>query len=107
TYFFLLALEKNNSKYPFMAALLYAASMYTYYSARFFTPVFVFFLLLLSFKNLLKKRRVLLVFLVTAVIAGLPIVARTFLGPDASRARMVFLSKDIEFSRHALFYMQP
>jgi 4-amino-4-deoxy-L-arabinose transferase-like glycosyltransferase len=107
TYFFLLALEKNNYKYPFAAAFFYAASMYTYYSARFFTPVFVFFLLLISFKKLLRKRKVLLVFLATAIILGLPIVARTFFGPDASRARMVFLSKDIDFTRNVLLESQP
>lgn len=82
------------------SAFTLVLSMYTYYPERLFTPLLILFLLISNFKNLYEQKQKTFAFVITAVIMALPLMYLTFLGPDKARADMVFITKDIDFTRY-------
>lgn len=100
-YFFLKMLE-DGKIWGFLSALILILSMYTYHPERLFTPLLVLTLSLLNYKALVCRKKEAGVFIFTALILGLPLVYSTFLGPNNTRAEMVFIGNDIEYKRYVL-----
>lgn len=87
-----------------IAALFFTLSTYTYYAERLFIPLFLLALVLINIKEFLKARKKLVSFALACFIFEIPLLHSTFFGPDISRANMVFITKDIEFTRNVLLY---
>lgn len=100
-YFFLKMLE-GKRKWAFLSAFFFILSIYTYYPERLFVPLFLLALFAIKFKALIKNKTGLLIFIVTCAVLAAPLLYSTFFGPDIARAGMVFITKDIEFTRNVL-----
>lgn len=97
--FFLKMLE-GRKFWVLPAALILGLSMYTYYSQRFFVPLFLLIYFALNINNLKKTNT--LAFLVCLFILVIPLLYLTFFGPINTRAGMIFLSQDIDYTRYVI-----
>lgn len=96
--FFYRLMQGFNAWFP--AALFLAASMYSYHSHRLFVPLFIGSILVLNRKGIqsstVKK------FLIIMIILILPLIFLTLFGPLNTRAQMVFLGQDIDYTRYVI-----
>lgn len=97
-----LFLKSTNTKKNFywLSAILFILSLYTYHTQRFFTPVFVFGLLVIFYQKVFEKknlRRNLLV-LIFGLVFSLPYF-KIMLGSEGqTRVNNVFLGRDVDIS---------
>ncbi len=99
---FLYMLKRGNYIISFLAAFFLVLSMYTYYVERVFVPLLTTLLFFYFFKILKKDKKAVLIFIVTGIVLIIPLFIRSFLGSDLARGNMVFISKDIEFTRYII-----
>lgn len=82
------------------AAIFLALAPYTYYSTRLITPLLVGAFLFINHKQINKNNFwPLLISLSTTILLVSPLIWSIFFGPDATRANMVFLGNDVEYTR--------
>lgn len=84
----------------FSSAITLVLSLYTYHSQRLFIPLLILGLLFLNLKKLLIKKSQIIAFLLVVVVMSLPLVYLMLFGPDKARAAMVFITRDIEYTRY-------
>ncbi|OGE43683.1 hypothetical protein A3B45_03275 [Candidatus Daviesbacteria bacterium RIFCSPLOWO2_01_FULL_39_12] len=82
------------------AALFLAVSMYSYHSHRLFVPLFIGSTLVLNRKGI--KPSSIKTFLIIIIMLILPLIFLTLFGPLNTRAQMVFLVQDIDYTRYVI-----
>lgn len=82
----------------FVSAGMLVLSMYTYHSQRIFVPLLILIIFMVNFKKL--KLVNIKLFLVTFFILILPLIILSFFGSANTRAKMVFLTQDIDYTRY-------
>lgn len=100
--FFFLKIKADRKIYAVLSAFFFSLSVYTYYSERLFVPLFVLALLLVERKKIKSLCKEYFLFLCSLVVFSFPIFYLSVFGSDAARAGMVFITKDIEFTRGVL-----
>lgn len=94
--------------WSFSCAITLVLSTYTYHSQRLFIPLLILGLLFLNLKKLLIRKSQMITFLLIVVVLSLPLAYLMFFGPDKSRAAMVFITRDIEYTRYvSLDHLYP
>jgi len=96
--FFFLESLRGKEKFLFISILSFVLSMYTYHAERVFTPLFFLCLLIVYRQRLFKLKEVFLKtsLFVTLILLPLGII---MLRPEGqTRAKMTFISQDIEIS---------
>lgn len=97
---FLLKMQVGGKIWAIFAAVTLALSMYTYHSQRLFVPLFL--LIYFGF-NIKKIKGVNIeVFLVLLLILITPLFFLIFFGQANTRAGMIFLSQDIDYTRYVI-----
>lgn len=99
-WFFIKMLENSGKKWAVGAALLLALSMFTYHSEKIFIPLLIFSAIILHWSNFRKQKRNLLIFLSISFIFIFLLITLTIFGKAATRAGVIFLSLDIDFTRY-------
>ncbi|MDP3973534.1 MAG: glycosyltransferase family 39 protein [Candidatus Daviesbacteria bacterium] len=82
------------------AAIFLAASMYSYHSHRLFIPLFIGSVLI--FNHRIIRPPNIKAFLAIFIVLILPLIFLTLFGPLNTRAQMVFLSQDIDYTRYVI-----
>jgi len=100
--FFFIKMLEGKRMWAFVSAFFFVLSTYTYYAERLFVPLFLFVILAINLKTLIKEKHKLFIFVITCFILEIPLLYSTFFGNDIARANMVFITKDIEFTRNVL-----
>lgn len=98
-WFFIKMLD-GKKMFAFLAAITLALSMYTYHSDRLFVSIFLLIFFAINFKK--TKLINLPVFLLIFLIMLVPIIYLSIIGGVNTRASMVFLSQDIEYTRYVI-----
>lgn len=91
---------KGGYVWVFGSAITLVLSLYTYHSQRLFIPLLILGLLFLNLKKLLIRKSQMITFLLVVIVMSLPLVYLMFFGPDKARAAMVFITRDIEYTRY-------
>lgn len=100
-WFFQNMLERGKP-WVFPAAFTLVLSMYTYHSQRLFVPLFVASLLVANFKKIKLQRKSIYFFILISLLLLLPLIYFSIFGPANTRAGMVFLSLDIDYTRYVI-----
>lgn len=122
-YFFLKMVESKKIAHALLSSFFLIASMYTYYVERAFIPLITLLMLLIYFRKYLGEiisnmfnlkitrvlrdikqndlLKLLIIFLVFSAVLTIPLIYRSFFGPDLARGNMVFIVKDADFQRYA------
>ena len=98
--FFLKMLGKRQVHFAISSATLVTLSMYTYYIERILVPLMVLLLCLLNFGAVRKNMKLFAIFISICILVVSPLFIRTFFGPDLARGGMVFIAKDVDFTRN-------
>lgn len=88
--------------WAFSSALILGISLYAYHSLRYFVPILILYLFLYSNKINNQDRTKMFIFFVTGLIATMPLLYMTIFGGANTRAGMVFLSNDIDYTRYVI-----
>lgn len=83
-------------------SIFLTSSMYTYHSQRLFIPIFLFFTLATYFKKLRSIRSNIWIFILITFILVSPLLYLTLFGPAKTRAGMVFIAQDIDYTRYVI-----
>lgn len=86
----------------FSAAIILALSMYTYHSQKIFVPIFLPIIFILNKKKLNIKIPVIKTLVIFFIILLLPLIYLSVFGGANSRAQMVFLAQDIDYTRYVV-----
>lgn len=84
------------------AALTLVLAIYTYHSYRYFLPLFILVFLLSKMKLLKANRSTILTYLFSAFLLVLPLAYLVIFGSANTRANMIFLSVDIDYTRYVI-----
>lgn len=84
------------------SALMFILSMYAYHSQRLFVPILILILLIIYRKQLKQIRNSLLIFTMICLILIVPLIYLSIFGAANSRAAMVFLTQDIDYTRYVI-----
>lgn len=84
----------KNSKWFIWSMLPFAISIYTYNSARVFTPLFLIIILLIYRRTLWKARRALIFSAAVFIILMLPLIPYFFSGERSARYKLVSITDD-------------
>lgn len=85
-----------------LSAMTLILSMYTYHSQRLFVPMLALALFFLYRKQLKQIRQPIIIFVSICLILILPLIYFSIFGAANSRAAMVFLSQDIDYTRYVI-----
>lgn len=77
-----------------LAAIPFAFSVYTYNTARVFTPLFIFIFLLLFHNNFIKLKKIVALSALLFVVILLPMVPFTLSGAGSARYKLVSITDD-------------
>lgn len=95
--------KREQSKiWAILASLVLALSMYTYHSLKLFIPLFLASLIFIQFKKGTAYRKNLISFTATGFIFILPLLYLMVFGGVNTRAGMVFLTQDIDYTRYVI-----
>lgn len=94
-------IEKGRA-WVFPSAFTLVFSMYTYHSQRFFVPLFVTSLLIINFKKIKLQKNNIYFFVLISLLLLLPLIYFSIFGPANTRAGMIFLSLDIDYTRYVI-----
>lgn len=100
-YFFLKMLEKGKV-WAISAAIALILSIYSYHSQRIFVPIFILSALIINRKKIRPKLANIQIFVFILFILILPLVYLSIFGGANTRAGMVFLSQDIDYTRYII-----
>ncbi len=84
----------NKQKWLIFSMIPFVISVYTYNTARVFTPLFLFVVYLLNIKFLLKNFRYFLFSFLTFIILAAPIIPFVLSGDAAARYKLVSITDD-------------
>jgi len=84
----------KNKKWFIVSMIPFALSVFTYNSARIFTPLFLIATLFLYRKKLLKFKRIVILSVVAFMILLLPLVPYLFSGERSARYKLVSITDD-------------
>jgi len=84
----------TNHKWFVFSMIPFAVSVFTYNSARIFTPLFLMVILFLYRKSLIKFRKVAIISIVVFTILLLPLVPYLFSGERSARYKLVSITDD-------------
>lgn len=101
-YLFLGFKESGRKITAFFSALLMVSTIYTTFAERLFLPLFILGLLVLFRKELLRVKYASITFILSVAVLALPMLLRSLFGEDSARAGMVFLTKDIDYTRYGI-----
>lgn len=83
-------------------------SMYTYHTPKLFMPLFLSVSGFLNFREIKKHRRLFTLFILLIILALTPLLYSTLHDKGGTRAGMVFLSQDIDFTRYVILdHLRP
>ncbi|HAU65294.1 MAG: hypothetical protein UU02_C0037G0003 [Candidatus Woesebacteria bacterium GW2011_GWA1_40_43] len=99
---FFLKMLDGKKIWALLSALFFVLSIYTYYPERLFVPLFLLALFAIKFKELINHKKESVIFIIACIVLAAPLLYSTFFGNDIARANMVFITKDIEFTRNVL-----
>src|SRR3989344_128085 len=88
--------------WTFLAGISLSLSMYAYHSERLFIPVFIFLFLAISYKKFRKNLPNTINFLLICVILVLPLTYLILFNSINTRAGMIFLTQDIDYTRYVI-----
>lgn len=97
-YLFLEALAKKRTLILFFSLFSFLLSVYTYHAERIFVPIFILFLFWIYKIELVRFKKGLLIVIILLIPFVLPFVLKLFSPEIQTRAKMTFLSQDIEIS---------
>lgn len=100
-YFFLEMLERGKA-WTVMAAVTLILSIYSYHSQRYFIPLLVLAVLIINRKKIKLKVVNIKIFIFISLILILPLIFLSVFGGANSRAGMVFISQDIDYTRYVI-----
>ncbi|EKD89956.1 MAG: hypothetical protein ACD_32C00110G0012 [uncultured bacterium] len=84
------------------ASLALTLSLYTYHSHRLFIPLFLIFVIFAKIKLLRSVKSSMYIFIIMTFLLIIPLIILVIIGPANTRAKMVFLSLDIDFTRYVI-----
>lgn len=84
------------------AALAFVLATYTYHSYRYFLPLFLPCLIFSKIKFLKAQRLNVFFFIILMTLMLLPLAYLVLFGPANTRANMIFLSVDIDYTRYVI-----
>lgn len=84
----------KNAKWLIVSMIPFVISVYTYNTARVFTPLFLFVVYLLNIKYLLKNFKYFVLSFLTFVILSLPIIPFVLSGDASARYKLVSITDD-------------
>lgn len=84
----------KNQKWFVVSMIPFAASVFTYNSARIFTPLFLFTVLIIYRKKLLEYKKVVLISLIVFSILLIPLTSFVFSGERSARYKLVSITDD-------------
>lgn len=86
----------------FLSSLALALSIYSYHSLRLFIPLLMSYLVLVELKRNKANRTNLIVFVLLSIVLVLPLLYFVLFGSANTRAGMVFLAQDIDYTRYVI-----
>ena len=101
TWFFMKMLD-GKIRWAILSGIFFTLTMYTAFAPRLFVPLFVAGILAISFPKLKRNWKIPIVFILTCIVLGIPLLYTTLFGGAGTRMQMVFISNDIEFSRYVI-----
>lgn len=99
---FFIKMFDGGKKWAIGAGLLLVLSMYTYHSEKVLIPLLVFAALILNWVNLKNQKNNLLIFSSIFFIFIFLLMILTIFGKAGTRAGIIFLSLDIDFTRYVI-----
>lgn len=84
----------KDQKWFFLSMIPFALSVFTYNSARIFTPLFLFFILLIYRKKLLKVKRIVFVSFLFFLVLLVPLAPFLLSGERSARYKLVSVTDD-------------
>lgn len=93
---------ENGRAWVFPSAFTLVLSMYTYHSQRLFVPLFVTSLLIINLKKIKLQKMNIIFFVLISSLLLLPLIYFSIVGPANTRAGMIFLSLDIDYTRYVI-----
>lgn len=84
----------NDQKWFVISMLPFALSVFTYNSARIFTPLFLIVILFLYRKSLMKFRKTVVISIIVFTILLLPLIPYLFSGERSARYKLVSITDD-------------
>jgi 4-amino-4-deoxy-L-arabinose transferase-like glycosyltransferase len=88
--------------WAFLSAFFFTLTMYTAFAPRLFIPAFILCAGIVSFKKLKINWNKIIIFAVSCLILGIPLLYTMLFQGAGTRLQMVFIGNDIEFSRYVL-----
>jgi hypothetical protein len=105
-----LFLEKStrNSRYLYLAGILFSLCLYAYHSAKIVVPLFLLAWARINRKTLWQQKKTLTASLVIAVLLLIPQIMDTFFGPGFERGKSLIFFSDITLlPQHILSFLNP
>ncbi len=84
----------KDKKWLVVSMIPFALSVFTYNSARIFTPLFLFIVLVIYRKSLLKYKKIILLSLISFIILLLPLTPYLLSGERSARYKLVSITDD-------------
>lgn len=84
----------KDQKWWFWSILPFVLAIYTYNSARIFTPIFLLFCFLVYFRDFIKQKRVLIFSFLAITILTVPVVMFVLSGAGSARYKLVSVTND-------------
>lgn len=97
--YFFVKFVKSNSNFLWLSSICFSLSLYAYHSQRVFTPLLVLALLLIFAKEIYKRKKQFITFIVVGLVISLPLVFVLISPQGRVRAEMTFLTRDFEFTQ--------
>lgn len=99
---YLKLIENGKRIWAVLGSLVLVLSMYTYHAHKLFIPIFVFITLFLFRKEIISFKKNMATFLLMGLILLIPLAYVSTLGSANTRAKMVFMSQDIDYTRYII-----
>ncbi len=99
---FLMKMSSGRTIWGLLSAFFFSLTMYTAFAPRLFVPLFIFVILLSNVHTLKTNRKKIIIFLLTFIALGLPLLYISLFQGAGTRFSMVFLANDIDFKRYIL-----
>lgn len=84
----------KDKKWLFWSILPFVLAVYTYNSARIFTPMFLVFCLSIYWRDFIKQKKILVLSLITFTILTVPVVQFVLSGAGSARYKLVSVADD-------------
>lgn len=79
-------------------------TMYTAFAPRLFIPIFVLTAILANIKKFKKEKGKAVIFILTCILVGAPLLYISIFQSATTRLSMVFIANDVDFIRYGIFH---